>query len=141
MSIYLHYCRSTDPNRGRTASISELEDTTITVDASYYLQLFLANAPYQEPLLPALGGLTGVQTHIESDLDSWKANNTTPLFVFNGQSVVGSDEIAIQRGIRAIAGTDEAWSLYFQSQANEAVSAFGSHKGRLAIRYTTISEK
>ncbi|KAI0446678.1 nuclease-like protein [Xylaria telfairii] len=117
-----------------TASVSELEDTTITVDASYYLQLFLANAPYQEPLLPALGGLTGVQTHIESDLDSWKENNTTPLFVFNGQSVVGSDEIAIQRGIRAIAGTDEAWSLYFQSQANEAVSAFGSHKGAYLVQ-------
>jgi hypothetical protein len=82
-------------------------------------------------LLPALGGLTGVQSHIESDLDSWKANNTTPFFIFNGQSVVGSDEIAIQRGMRAIVGTDEAWGLYFESQANEAVSAFGSHKGRL----------
>ncbi|KAI8950803.1 nuclease-like protein [Xylaria longipes] len=117
-----------------TAVVSELEDTTIAVDASYYLQLFLANAPYQEPLLPALGGLTGIQTHIESDLDSWKANNTTPFFVFNGQSVVGSDEIAIQRGIRAIAGTDEAWSLYFQSQANEAVSAFGSHKGAYLVQ-------
>ncbi|TRX96263.1 hypothetical protein FHL15_002987 [Xylaria flabelliformis] len=117
-----------------TALVSELEDTTITVDASYYLQLFLANPPYQEPLLPALGGLTGIQTHIESDLDSWKANNTTPFFVFNGQSVVGSDEITIQRGIRAIAGTDEAWSLYFQSQANEAVSAFGSHKGAYLVQ-------
>ncbi|RYC64278.1 hypothetical protein CHU98_g1936 [Xylaria longipes] len=122
------------PSRGWTAVVSELEDTTIAVDASYYLQLFLANAPYQEPLLPALGGLTGIQTHIESDLDSWKANNTTPFFVFNGQSVVGSDEIAIQRGIRAIAGTDEAWSLYFQSQANEAVSAFGSHKGAYLVQ-------
>ncbi|KAI0875010.1 hypothetical protein GGS24DRAFT_318395 [Hypoxylon argillaceum] len=113
-----------------TAAVSELDDATVVVDASYYLQLFLANAPYQEPLLPALGGLTGVQSHIESDLDSWKANNTTPFFIFNGQSIVGSDEIAIQRGMRAIVGTDEAWNLYFQSQANEAVSAFGSHKGK-----------
>ncbi|KAJ8118868.1 hypothetical protein ONZ43_g3907 [Nemania bipapillata] len=70
-----------------TAATSELEDATVVVDASYYLQLFLANAPYQEPLLPALGGLTGVQSHIESDLDGWKANNTTPLFIFNGQSI------------------------------------------------------
>ncbi|KAI0408089.1 PIN domain-like protein [Xylaria palmicola] len=117
-----------------TAPVSELQDTTIAIDASYYIQLFLANPPFQEPLLPALGGLTGIQTHIESDLDSWKANNTTPFFVFNGQSVVGSDEITIQRGIRAIAGTDEAWSLYFQSQANEAVSAFGSHKGAYLVQ-------
>lgn len=121
---------STQVNSIRTAAVSELDDATVVVDASYYLQLFLANAPYQEPLLPALGGLTGVQSHIESDLDSWKANNTTPFFIFNGQSIVGSDEIAIQRGMRAIVGTDEAWNLYFQSQANEAVSAFGSHKGK-----------
>ncbi|GAP84186.1 putative xpg domain-containing protein [Rosellinia necatrix] len=117
-----------------TALISELKDTTIVVDASYYLQLFLANAPYQEPLLPALGGLTGIQAHFESDLDNWNAHNTTPFFVFNGQSVVGSDEITIKRGIRAIAGTDDAWSLYFQSQANEAVSAFGSHKGAYLVQ-------
>ncbi|KAI1429540.1 nuclease-like protein [Xylaria sp. FL1777] len=117
-----------------SALIAELEDTTVAIDASYYLQLFLANAPYQEPLLPALGGLTGIQSHIESDLDSWKANKTIPFFIFNGQSVVGSDEIAIQRGIRAIAGTDDAWSLYFQSQANEAVSAFGSHKGAYLVQ-------
>ncbi|KAK5631197.1 hypothetical protein RRF57_006912 [Xylaria bambusicola] len=118
----------------KTAPVSELEDTTVAIDASYYLQLFLANAPYQEPLLPALGGLTGIQSHIESDLDSWKSHKATPFFIFNGQSVVGSDEIAIQRGIRAIAGTDEAWSLYFQSQANEAVSAFGANKGAYHVQ-------
>ncbi|KAI1117297.1 nuclease-like protein [Nemania sp. NC0429] len=124
-----------EANYVRTAPVSELDDTTIAIDASYYLQLFLANAPYQEPLLPALGGLTGIQFHIEHDLDSWKANNTTPFFVFNGQSVVGSDEITIQRGMRAIAGTDDAWKLYFQSQANEAVTAFGAHKGAYLVQY------
>jgi hypothetical protein len=92
-------------------------------------------------LLPALGGLTGIQSHIEGDLDSWKANHTTPFFIFNGQSVVGSDDVAIQRGIRAIAGTDEAWSLYFNGQANEAVLAFGSHKGRSAAECSMASEK
>ncbi|KAJ3564468.1 hypothetical protein NPX13_g7834 [Xylaria arbuscula] len=102
-----------------TTPVSVLEDTTIVVDASYYLQLFLANAPYQEPLLPALGGLTGIQCHIENDLDSWKAHKATPFFIFNGQ---------------AIAGTDEAWSLYFQSQANEAVSAFGANKGAYQVQ-------
>ncbi|KAJ2989785.1 hypothetical protein NUW58_g3292 [Xylaria curta] len=117
-----------------TGPVSELDDTTVAIDASYYLQLFLTNPPYQEPLLPALGGLTGIQSHIESDLDSWKANNTTPFFIFNGQSVVGSDEVAIQRGLQANAGTDEAWNLYFQSQANEAVSAFGSNKGAYLVQ-------
>lgn len=44
---------------------------------------------------------------------------------------MGTDDITIQRGVQAIAGTDEAWGLYFRSQANEAVSAFGAHKGGL----------
>ncbi|KAK6951855.1 hypothetical protein Daesc_006380 [Daldinia eschscholtzii] len=116
-----------------SAEVSQLEDCAIAVDASYYLQLFLDNVPYHEPLLPALGGLTGIQSHIEHDLDSWKANKTIPFFIFNGQSIEGEDDVSVQRGKRAIAGTDEAWGLYFQSQANEAVTAFGSHRGAYPV--------
>jgi hypothetical protein len=115
------------------AEVSQLEECAIAVDASYYLQLFLDNAPFSEPLLPALGGLTGIQTHIEGDLDSWERNNSTPLFIFDGQSVVGQDEVSVQRAKRAITGTDGAWDLYFQSRANEAVSAFGAHRGAFLI--------
>ncbi|KAL7625082.1 hypothetical protein AAE478_004296 [Parahypoxylon ruwenzoriense] len=118
-----------------TAEVSQLEDCAIAVDASYYLQLFLDNAPYHEPLLPALGGLTGIQSHIEHDLDSWKANNTIPFFIFNGQAIEGQDDVSVQRGKRAIAGTDEAWGLYFQSQANEAVTAFGAHRGAYPVHH------
>lgn len=114
--------------------MSQLEDCSIAVDAAFYLQLFLDNSPFHEPLLPALGGLTGIQTHIESDLDSWKENKTIPLFVFNGQSVVGQDEVSVQRGKQAITGTDSAWGLYFQSQANEAVAAFGAHRGAYLVQ-------
>ncbi|RYP48046.1 hypothetical protein DL768_005968 [Monosporascus sp. mg162] len=117
------------------AEVSQLEDCAVAIDASYYLQLFLDNVPYHEPLLPALGGLTGIQTHIESDLDSWKTNRTTPFFIFNGQSVVGQDDVSVQRGKKAIAGTDEAWSLYFQSHATEAVAAFGSHRGAYPVHH------
>lgn len=118
-----------------TAGVDQLEDCAIAVDASYYLQLFLDNVPYHEPLLPALGGLTGIATHIEHDLDCWKTNKTTPLFVFNGQSIEGEDDVSVQRGKRAIQGTDEAWGLYFQSQANEAVTAFGSHRGAYPVHH------
>ncbi|KAI1262529.1 PIN domain-like protein [Xylariaceae sp. FL1019] len=109
--------------------ISELEDTTIAVDASYYLQTFMQNPPYQEPLLPALGGLTGIHSHIETDLDNWKEHKVTPFFIFDGLCVVGYDEVAVQRAKEAVKGTDQAWELYFASHANEAVAAFGSHKG------------
>lgn len=114
--------------------MTQLQDSAIGVDAAYYLQLFLDNPPYHEPLLPALGGLTGIEYHIENDLDSWKANNTTPLFIFNGQSVVGQDDVSVQRGKKAISKTDEAWALYFQSEANAAVTAFGANRGAFPVQ-------
>ncbi|ORY71207.1 nuclease-like protein [Pseudomassariella vexata] len=121
--------------QAQTAELSQLEDTAIAVDASYYIQLFLDNPPYHEPLLPALGGLTGIESHIESDLDSWQANKTTPFFIFNGQSVVGQDDVSIQRGKRAIVKTDEAWDLYFRSEATAAVTAFGSNRGAYPVQH------
>ena len=107
--------------------MSEIEDCAIAVDASYYLQLFLDNSPYHEPLLSALGGLTGIQAHIEKDLDQWAAHRITPLFVFDGQVVVGQDEVSIARGRRANEKTENAWDLYFNNRAEEAVSAFGAN--------------
>src|SRR6266511_656139 len=65
---------------GRTHDLAELEDCAIAVDATYYLLTFLENAPFHEPLLPALGGLTGIQNHIEKDLDEWAAFKVTPFF-------------------------------------------------------------
>jgi hypothetical protein len=114
--------------------VSQLEDTAIAIDAAYYIQLFLDNIPYHEPLLPALGGLTGIETYIENDLDSWKANKTIPFFIFNGQTVVGQDEVSVERGKKANLKTDEAWDLYFRSEANEAVTAFGSNRGAFQVR-------
>ncbi|KAH6655124.1 nuclease-like protein [Truncatella angustata] len=110
------------------STAAQLEDTSIAVDASYYLQQFLDLAPTHEPLLPALGGLTGIETHIEADLDSWKENNTTPFFIFDGQPVEGQDAISVKRGKTATAKTDEAWNLYFRGEANQAVSTFGQDR-------------
>lgn len=122
-----------DSQSSRNVPIAQLEDTTIAVDASYYLQQFLDYPPTHEPLLPALGGLTGIETHIEADLDSWKQNNTTPFFIFNGQSLHGQDAISAQRGKAAIHKTDDAWNLYFRGAANEAVSTFGQDRRAFPI--------
>ncbi|KAI0122841.1 XPG domain-containing protein [Xylariales sp. AK1849] len=121
-------------DQAQAVDLSQLEDAAIAVDASYYLQLFLDYAPFHEPLLPALGGLTGIESHIENDLDSWKQNKTTPFFIFNGQSVVGEDEVSVQRGKEAIKKTDGAWDLYFRSEASQAVSAFGSNRGAFPVQ-------
>lgn len=111
----------------RAHSLSDLEDCSIAVDATYYLQLHLDALPGNEPLLPALGGLTGIQGRIENELDLWKAHRITPFFIFDGQSVVGQEETAVKRGLEGIAKTDVAWELYFNSRADEAVAAFGQN--------------
>ena len=110
----------------RSHEISEIEDCAIAVDATYYIQLQLDAEPH-EPLLPALGGLTGIQGRIEADLDQWEAHRVTPFFIFDGQSITGQDETTALRGRQANEKTDFAWGLYFDGQANDAVVAFGQN--------------
>jgi hypothetical protein len=80
-----------------------------------------------------LGGLTGLENHLETDLEQWKANKVTPLFIFDGQNMVGQDEVSVKRGRAANKKTDEAWEMYFAGQAEEAVAAFGSNGGRCLL--------
>lgn len=114
--------------------LGELTDTAIAVDASYYLSHFLDDPPYHEPLLPALGGLTGIQNHISKDLDQWASNNITPLFVFDGQPVKGQEEIATDKAKNAVDKTNKAWALYFSGQAEQAVQTFGANGGAFRVQ-------
>lgn len=109
--------------------MSEIEECAIAVDATYYIQLLLDNPPSHEPLLPALGGLTGIRNHIENNLDQWAAAKVTPFFIFDGQSVTGQDEVTVRRGRRANDKTNLAWELYFSGQAQNAVQTFGQNVG------------
>ncbi|KAM5374860.1 hypothetical protein ACJZ2D_006204 [Fusarium nematophilum] len=121
-------------DQASTHDISELEQCAIAVDASYYLSQLLDNPPAHEPLLPALGGLTGIEAHINENLDLWEKSQIVPLFVFDGQSVTGQDDIALDRGLKANKKTDEAWSLYSQTAAEEAVTTFGANPGAFRIQ-------
>ncbi|KAG5988231.1 hypothetical protein E4U43_004812, partial [Claviceps pusilla] len=114
--------------------VSDLEDCSVAVDATYYLSQLLDTPPAHEPLLSALGGLTGIQTHINQNLDSWETNNIVPFFVFDGQSITGQDEVALTRRRLANKKTDEAWALYSRSEAEEAVTTFGANPGAYTIQ-------
>lgn len=114
-----------------TYDVAELEDCAIGVDASYYLKQLLDSSAAREPLLSALGGLTGFQAHIKDSLDAWAKHNIIPFFVFDGQSVTGQDEITLKRALAANRKTDEAWNLYSNSEAEAAVQAFGDSPGQL----------
>ncbi|OAA72269.1 XPG I-region protein [Cordyceps fumosorosea ARSEF 2679] len=107
--------------------LAELDGCSVAIDATYYLGYLLDNSSAHEPLLPALGGLTGITTHINQNLDLWGKSNITPFLVFDGLSITGQDEVSLKRARAANAKTDEAWNLYSQSSAEQAVNTFGGN--------------
>ncbi|KAK3956490.1 temperature dependent protein affecting M2 dsRNA replication-domain-containing protein [Pseudoneurospora amorphoporcata] len=107
-------------------NVSELQECAIAVDASYFLRQLLEQAEnYNEPLLTALGGLTGIQARIQVELDNWLRNRTTPFFIFDGQPMVGQDKVTTKQGREIQKQTGVAWKLYSEGQAEAAVAAFG----------------
>lgn len=112
--------------------LQEFENAYIGVEATSYLQNMIDNPPSHEPLLAALGGdpMT-LKSHIQNELDLWKQNNITPIFVFDGQSSKGKDEISLWKAKHALKQTQHAWDLYGENHPETAVKTFG---GSGAIR-------
>ncbi|KAK2602998.1 hypothetical protein N8I77_009489 [Diaporthe amygdali] len=117
---------------------SQLKGNIVAVDATYYLRLLLERS--HEPLIPAVGGPLALEDCIEVDLDKWKANECDPLFIFDGCPVKGQDELSLDLGRTANNGTNAAWELYNNAQAQPAVETFGLHSGayRLESFYPTL---
>ncbi|KAJ5050472.1 uncharacterized protein L3040_002354 [Drepanopeziza brunnea f. sp. 'multigermtubi'] len=111
--------------------LAEMKDAVIGVEATSYLQNMIDDQPAHEPLLAALGGdPIALRNHIENELDMWKAHGMRPVFVFDGQSVVGKDEMNLRNARAALAKTQTAWELYSNNHPEDAVKAFGgSGKG------------
>lgn len=57
-----------------------------------------------------------------------------PLFVFDGQSITGQDDVALKRRRASNKKTDEAWTLYSQSEAEQAVTTFGANPGAFIVQ-------
>lgn len=111
--------------------MGDLENAVIGVEATSYLQNLIERPPTHEPLLAALGGDPMTFTrHIETELRQWKDNNMKPLFVFDGQTNVGRDEIALRKAKAALEETEKAWQLYADNHPDDAVKTFGN-SGRL----------
>lgn len=107
--------------------LSELKNAVIGVEATAYLQNMIDSGPAHEPLLAALGGdPIGLKYHLELELDKWSDNNLVPLFVFDGQSIVGKDEMTLKSSQAALLKTQLAWNMYGDHQPNQAVKTFGS---------------
>jgi hypothetical protein len=106
--------------------IADLKNAVIGVDATAYLQHIITGPP-SEPLLAALGGdpLT-LKQQISDELDRWKGNEITPLFVFDGQSNVGKNEVALRKAKEGLAQTQKAWNFYGDTRPETAVQTFGA---------------
>ncbi|CZS94465.1 hypothetical protein WAI453_008066 [Rhynchosporium graminicola] len=108
---------------------SDTKNAVIGVEATSYLRnmIHLHDQPAHEPLLAALGGdPIALKHHIENELDKWSSNHMRPLFVFDGQSIVGKDEMTLRNGKAALTKTQKAWELYGNNQPEEAVKTFGT---------------
>jgi len=113
---------------------ADMKDAVVGVEATSYLQHMIDDPPSHEPLLGALGGdPIGLKQHIKDELKKWSDNNMTPLFVFDGQSVVGKDEVTLAAAKNALAKTQRAWDLYAENHPEEAVKAFGASGRSLRI--------
>lgn len=129
----------------RTHGLDAITDCSIAICATYYLHLFLDNPPYHEPLLPALGGLTGIEAHLTQDLAKFKEHDVLPLFIFDGQNMAGQAETTVKKMRLANRKTDEAWEQYFASRAEDAVASFGANGGMRSralrsVRWTGADE-
>lgn len=104
--------------------LSDLVNAKIGVEATAYLSNLLKGTA-DEPLLAALGGHPmALKIHIENDLDKWKEHEMEPLFVFEGQSIVGKKEMTMRSLKSAISETEQAWALYNDGNPTDAVAAF-----------------
>ena len=122
----IHGFEAWSAGRCQTNSFSDLDGSTIGIDASFYLDRFLNQAPFKEPLVSALGGLPfALRTHIENELQTFTNHRITPLFVFHGLDV-GRTFRPFKSSDDAAKTNAEAWRLYNEHHAEKAVETFGN---------------
>lgn len=113
-------------NRSETNNFSDLEGSTIGIEAAFYLHRLLSLPPAKEPLLSALGGYPfALRAHIENEIEILRGLQITPLFVFNGLDV-GKKDRPFKASDDAARLNAEAWDLYHQHLAEKAVDTFGN---------------
>lgn len=103
-----------------------MKDAVIGVEATSYLKTMIEVPPAYEPLLAALGGEPiALRHYIEEELDRWTKHDMRPLFVFDGQSIVGKDDMTLRKSKAALRQTQRAWDQYGDNLATDAVKSFG----------------
>ena len=103
--------------------LSNLADKIIGIDASYYLESFLA-PQVKEPLLSALGGFPlALEQSIIKDIKALQTAGLKLQFVFNGLNH-GSVDDPFRSSIESARANAAAFKTYDADMANEAIIEF-----------------
>jgi len=117
---------ATSHNKSQTLPLSVLKDTTIGIEADHYLLRLLTTSPSKEPLVTALGGFPfGLRYAVEGDIEDFQKAGIKPIFVFSGLKIVRNEK-PFSVNDDGPAKRSQAWDLYDQGLASEAVEAFGA---------------
>ncbi|KAB8360695.1 hypothetical protein FH972_024432 [Carpinus fangiana] len=112
--------------RAEVCAFTELKDTTLAIEANFYLERLINSKPWREPLLSALGGLPfAMENHIRKELGILRDAGIASLFVFHGLDA-GEKYKPFDAQTKAALANGQAWTLYGQTQPDEAVQAFGN---------------
>ncbi|KAL8930589.1 MAG: hypothetical protein Q9208_000459 [Pyrenodesmia sp. 3 TL-2023] len=103
----------------KSMPVSTLSDSTIGVDAAYYLE-----GHAKEPLLSALGGFPlALESSIVRDISDWQAVRITPHFVFNGLDNAVDDD-PFGPSLASARANALAFDTYDRGQPNQAIELF-----------------
>lgn len=125
--IMIHEFGDWSASRSFTNDLSDLADSVLAIDASFYLDRFFNSRPGGpiEPLLAATGGLPfSLSRRFKDELDILRAHNIKPVFVFNGLQL-GKPHDPFAQANQVSVKADKAWDTYTQSDAPTAVEEFG----------------
>ncbi|KAI9763500.1 MAG: hypothetical protein M1835_007801, partial [Candelina submexicana] len=112
-------------SRLQTLPLADLTDAFIGIEAAHYLDRLL-KFHAKEPLLSALGGFPfSMKRTIEDDLEILQTLRITPIFFFNGIDV-GNKDLLLKDLSDAAQSNAQAWEMYDQHQAQQAVDTFGN---------------
>jgi hypothetical protein len=120
-----------------TASLAEFNNfdtitgATVGIEAADFIsrlhQFPVPNIdrPIKESLVPALGPIPfGLRSVVRNAITVWKAHGIIPYFVFSGLDV-GKRDTSFEASEKAALINDQAWSLYYSSDATQSVNTFG----------------
>ncbi|CAG8695863.1 30025_t:CDS:10, partial [Gigaspora margarita] len=109
----------------QTSSLTLLRDTRLGIEGAHWLRKILQNI-VKEPATAALGGIPiGLKAAIEKELELLRSYGITPVFVFNGLSVIRKDKPFSVEDTRP-GRRSQAWDLYEKGRIDNAYSQWAS---------------